>query len=526
MKNKYRLLIMVAAFTAFGEAKAQTNDITIQRRCIDQAISTIEDYELMATIGDDETRYAFLELFDDNAVVFNDLLGVSTKDKLTIDEYIKLLTAGLRNRKVTIKNIKSESISRDGEMWKVSMSLDKSISYVNDCGIYFSSEDMFSKDYRLVVNMQYNAQSGQCKITEITGSIDSKKALPANYVVFEKKDPRDNQLLYHGSSMKFNRYNQAFLNGPVTKSDFFYKDPDVTATPIVESECNKLSMVYKARKMRLRLHYDIGLGSTFNIDASNSLTKETSSNSFGLELGYVFPSKSKLKTGLFIGAGMTNSKIELGLNSKDYYYETDADVDGDKYVRHYNDLYLAQTAKLSEVNVPFYLDFDYRFCKWASFYVDPGVRANFILTSKLDQAEGSAYIYGTYPAYNGLVLNEEWGFNGFGKKTYSKTDNVTDELDGIVKTTFDMLLGVGFRFNIPVVPLSVDLGLSYRKGLKEMTNSNRSDLGLVNNSNNPVVYNTISTDLGSTEHVRNLTDGLESIKRNALKLTMGIIYKF
>ena len=523
MKNLYSILTAIA-FIVVGKAFAQTSDVTIQRRCLDQAITTIEDYEAMATIGDDETRYTFLELFTDSAVVFNDLMGVSKRDWMKVEEYVKLLTTGLRNRKVSIKNIRSESVDRDGDTWKVGISFDKSISYLNGCGIYFSSEDVYSKDYRLTANMRYNPQTGQCKIYEISG-VANGNGLPSSYVVFEKKAPRDNQLLFRKQEIKFNRYDQAFLEGPVRKEDFVYKDPDVTAKPIMETECNKVSVAYKARKMRLRLHYDFGLGSALSIDIANPLSKNSSSNSLGLELGFIFPSKSKLKTGIFIGAGMTSSKIDLGMNSADYYYETDADVDGDNYIRHYHDLTLTQTAKLSEVNIPLYLDLDYRFSPWTSFYVDLGAKANIVMSRKIDKAEGSAYVDGVYTDYNHLVLNEEWGYNGFGQQTYSLSDNEGDKLDGISKMTFDALLGVGFRFNIPTTSLTFDLGINYRMGITEMTTSDRSSLGLANNSQSPVVYNSIS-GMSSTEHVRNMTDALQSLKRKALKLTLGIIYKF
>ena len=318
MKIVFKTIILVTTYIIGIEAFAQKSDITTQRRCIDQAITTIEEYESMATIGDDEIRYAFVDLFTENAVVFNDLPGLSTKEQLKVDEYCKLLTNGLRNKKASVKNIKTESVIKDGDRWMVTMSFEKSLSYVNNCGIYFSSEEIYSKDYRLSASMEYSPQTGTCEIKEIKGQADSKGGLPADFVVFEKKDPRDNQLLYRGNKLKFNRYNQSFLKGPVEKGNFVYKDPDVSATPVIEDQCNKVSIIYKARPMRIKFHYDFGLGSTFSIDASTPLTESSSSSSLGMEVGYVFPSKSKLKTGVFFFIFLTNAQIKLGMNSTDY----------------------------------------------------------------------------------------------------------------------------------------------------------------------------------------------------------------
>ena len=118
-----------------------------------------------------------------------------------------------------------------------------------------------------------------------------------------------------------------------------------------------------------------------------------------------------------------------------------------------------------------------------------------------------------------------WGYNGFGHQTYGKSENVSENLDGISKTSVDALLGAGLRFGITTTPLPVDLGISYRMGITELTTSDRSDLHLNSSASQPVVYNRIS-GINSSEHVRNLTDALSSIKRRSMKLTLGIIYKF
>ena len=45
-------------------------------------------------------------------------------------------------------------------------------------------------------------------------------------------------------------------------------------------------------------------------------------------------------------------------------------------------------------------------------------------------------------------------------------------------------------------------------------------------NNTPIVYNIISGKSTSTEHVHNLTEMMNSIKRQQIRISIGLIYKF
>ena len=136
MMKKYRAFIgiMVWGCIVSPTANAQQSNIAKQRLIMDEAISTIEDYETFATIADEEIRYSFENLFvDENAYVYNDLLGISQDDKLTIKEYSKKLSEGLRNKKTTISNIKKDKLWYENDTWKIRFSFpflrQESLSY-------------------------------------------------------------------------------------------------------------------------------------------------------------------------------------------------------------------------------------------------------------------------------------------------------------------------------------------------------------------------------------------------------------
>lgn len=507
-------------------ANAQQSSIAKQRLIVDEAISTIEDYETFATISDDEIRYSFEKLFvDENAKVYNDLLGISKGESLTAKEYSMKLSDGLRNKKATIKNIRKDGMWYENGTWKIKFSFDKTLSYTNKCGVYFSSSEFYDKDYHLTATLVYDESTRKCKIESISGIVDSSKKLPDQFFAFKAEDKRDNQLTYRNQRMTFNSYGQALLEGSYEKGAFRYYDPDVELTPVLD-ECNNVSMRYKAKKMRIKLHYDLGMGEALDLsDADRLNSHKTNGYSFGVDCGYVFPSKSNVKTGLFIGLGMTQSTIDAAFQTSDYNYSTVADVDGDNYTRHYTNFSISQKAKLTELTIPIYADVNIKINQLVSLYFDLGVKANFDIGHKVDNMEGSTYIYGIYPQYGNLRMDEHWGFNGFGSKTFSISDLDNSDLVGVSSFTTDVFGGLGLRFNIPSTPLSIDLGANYRLGLMETIKPEGEKADLSNNSHSPLVYNTVSGQ-SSKEHVRNLTEAFSSVKRKSLNLSVGIIYKF
>ena len=524
----YRFLIASIICGSMTEAFAQQQGgIAFQRRVLDEAISTIEDYESFATVSDEEIQYNFIDLFTDGkAPVYNDLLGVSSAKEIPVSEYSKMLSNGLQSKQVVIKNIKKDRLWNDNGVWKVTMSFDKSTSYNNACGIHFSSSEFYSQDYRMVATMVYDERMGKCKIESITGAINSNKDFPDRYFVFETQDKRDLDLLYYGEKMKFNRYGQAFLRGSYDERGFRYLDPDMEIKPIYDSDCDKVSMKYRMHKFRMKLHYDLGLGDAFKLEGADAMsTKKSSSNSFGIDFGYSIPSESSFKTAIFVGIGLTQSKIDLSYQNRDYNYTSSEDVDGDTYFRHYENLNLEQTVKLTALTIPVYVDFSYSFSKAISAYLDLGAKLNSNMTRKIDATKGSANIYGIYPTYENLRLDEHWGYNGFGEHTFDDSELVNDEVQGVESLTFDLMGSAGLRFNIPTTPLAIDLGFNYLLGLNELIKQQGSQIGEQNNPQSQFVYNSVS-GLNNKEHMRNLTDVLSSVKRQSMKLSLGLIYKF
>lgn len=527
IKSLFAVITMLSISAIFSPASAQNGFTPIERRALDKALTAIEDYETLSTLSDDDSYDAFQELFINGDVeLYNDLLGLSSQPTLKVKDYATLQRENAKSSQVFVTDIKRESLWQDGTNWKVQFAFDKIVSYTNKCGVYFSTSDFYGTKHHLQAVLVYDSEKDVCKIEKISGKIDSDAKLPENFYTLQRAGDLDKGLKYRGKSITYNTYGQAYLEAPVTKSQFSYSDADVVAIPTIDEECKFVSMKYKARRWAFKFHYDMGMGEPYSLDKEKYNDVKSSYNSFGLDLGYIFPSKSKFKTGLFFGAGISQSKLDMGYSAKELSYSTQQDVNNLEYRRIYNNIYLSQSYKMSDLVIPVYLDFDWHFTKIVSFYLDLGAKINYNLSHKVDATEGQAYVYGVYSQFQDLIMNEHWGYNGFGEHKYSINDLDNPDIADYNAFTVDAFGGAGFRFGIPKVPIYLDFGVSYQYGFMDIVKSNAAIEAYNTTSyNNALIYNTVNGDK-STEHVRNLVEGAGSFKRNQLKFNMGIIFKF
>lgn len=505
---------------------AQQSNIAQQRRAIDEALTTLEDYISMATIIDNETYYNFIDLFESPSVlVYNDLIGLSTASNIPVNQYAARLSRGIGNKKVLISNVRNEGASFTNGKWQVKLSFDKRISYIDSCGTFLSSYEYYdSHDYRLTATLNYDPSNNKCKISELIGAIDSQKKLGEQFFAFQRTDPRDDELYYKGELLKFNSYDQALLIGSrdplALKEDFYYSNPDMALRPQT-NDC-QVSMKYKMRRLRLRPHFDFGIGKAFLRDGDEVFTESKSTGySMGLDFGVGLSSSRSFSLSLYTGIGLSLSTMDLSYQNNDYSYNTNADIDGENYIRHYKDLKLNQKMKLTELNFPLYFDFDFKIVNSLSLYLDLGARFDLDMGHKVDATEGSAEAYGIYTQYDNLKLDSHWPYNGFGNHNYSNTDLVNADLINVNSFTVCGLGGVGFRYNLSSIPLSIELGTNYIIGLIDLIKT--TNVSAPGNTT-PIVYNTIS-GTASKENVRNLTEMLMSTKRQQLRVNIGVIYK-
>ncbi len=516
-------ILVLMLLTPWVLAQAELPSNTQQRRVNLNSLRILEIYENYSNLFNDEAEENFRYIFqNDSMQIFNDLPGLAVEETLPIDRYIEL-ARGQRGLLVSLANVRGGKIEDAGDKWIVPIKFDKEIRFITPNGAIISSADYYDgKLYNMEALVEVDKDTYETHIRSLEGKIDSRKPrLAPGFLIAYKNDPRDENVLNSGRKLEFNKHGQAFIYDPVNLT---YADDDMNmkVKTTGTGDDRKFSFEYHPMRWRVRPNYELTLGSFYNVDAASGIESSASGMSLGVDVGYVIPSRSKFKIGIFTGVGFSSGKLSLSAADINYNYEApgSADMDGDTYIRYYELTGASQSVKLSHITVPLYVDLEYRINQRISIFADLGLKAYFNSGSKIDKFSTDVYSYGVYPQYGDLMMNETW-LNDFGNTSLALGDV---RAAGPFKSfSADIMAGIGARVKI-YGPLSLDLTLMYaapvinRLETKELQ---ALPAGRVSQAEIPVQY-TVST--GQT--VENTLLDYCKIKSNPLKLKIGLTYKF
>lgn len=523
--NKYIKTIAIAILTIGGNnALAQNLSLEQQRQFNLKALELIQDYELNSTMSNAEAAGEFLYLFDNESVqIYNDLLGFSTKKKLSVAEYISLFREKSKTPNIMLKDLRKGDIYSDNQNWLLDITFDKEIFYTDACGTLLSSAEYYGTDHKMKATIAMDKETGRTFIKALEGGIDSKVApLPEKYAVI-KNDGSEyiKDVLCNGERLSFNKFNQALVpSNPV----FLFSDSDVNMKVNREqsSSCEAYSLSFTPVHWRIKVYGEMSIGDFYKIsNLPNGLNAKSSATSFGLDVGYVFPSKSKVKFGVFLGAAYSMSKLDLTMDKLNYSYAAsqNADMDNDNYNRYYELSNISQSMKINNIVIPVYLDLDYRTSKRFSVYVQAGIK-NYLQMNATTDFNADAYAYGIYPKYSNLRLDETW-LNEFGNKHLTTSNLESDKVE-VKSFSLDGFAGLGFRVKL-VGSLLLDAGVNYQMGLMKVAEAPATSVLFSNpREENALVNYTVA----GGEHARTLIEGVDNIKRQGLNVKFGLMFKF
>lgn len=525
-----RKLIIIVLTMLPVVVQAQRLTPSEERQIRLKVVDLMEEYEKYSSMDLDFADFgpSFRSLFvSGQSKVYNDLNNVVRNEELTVSEYIKILTEKSTTTRSVIKNVECSKFNTDRDEVEIICSFDKYVNITNECGVEYSSEYFNASDYHETAKIIYDRNTKSCLIDNITGYVETVRTLPNDYRVIKLDRDAGYHLTCAGKVLQPNAMHQVFV--PIDK-EIMCDDRDLMVKmKEINKDCKLWSASVKPVRFRVKPYYEMAMKEVYNItDAKNFNECKSSGYNLGIDFGYSFPSKSAVKIAAYLGLGMSNSTMDMGVvKNGTFSYSTNADVDGDTYQRRYKDLTLKQTVKVSDLIVPLYLDFDVFVSPVVSLFADAGGILHFNMSHKIGNTEGNAYVDGLYGTeYGNLLLNESWGFNGFGYQTYGTSNLAHNEVVDFSGISVDVFGRAGLRINIPKSPISIDLAAQYTYGLTNVINNRSNPVSLVSpNVNTTLVFNTIN-GLQSSEHVRNLTQTLSPVKRQGLKLHVGMIFKF
>lgn len=274
------------------------------------------------------------------------------------------------------------------------------------------------------------------------------------------------------------------------------------------------------KRFAVKIHDAVGLGGAVATSSKIIDVKTgSSSNCFGLDLGYTFWQNATNQIEVNLGVGYRTLNVSPRLHDFRYSYMAGpaADMDHETYIRHYDIRELSQKLAASYLAIPIYLEYRVDIKKWLRFYVDLGAEMNFKSTNSF-KGSGDAYVYGVYPQYDDLVIDEPW-LNGFGQVSL---DGVSYEKSKVAATFVSIMAGVGLEARI-YDPLWFNLGVRYNASPANLFLQNRNlpADSQISETTAPVTYT-----VQDGETVKSLADYFLKSKLSVFSLNLGLTIRF
>ena len=533
-------IIAIIATAAF--AQSPTPEQTYKMNA--DALKMVKKYKMQS----DMTRpQGFVALFASlDTQIYNDLMGLSSEKTLSVSEYSDLLFSEVvQNRpkelrsgmvRVDIQNLKKNRVFLNDGKWCMEVSFEKALTYPNYCGVRFSSNEYYDSYYLMTMVLSWNDSLQNCSIESLDGRLLNNKNRLGEYFVIvpsvKKKDAKRDQLIrVDGHSLKFSNYNGGQCILPDGVAITYPRDPEMVFDTIrMKQGCEIYSFTYNPLNMRLKPHYNIGVV-PFGKAANGLSLSKSIHHEFGLDLGYMIPTKGLFQMGFYAGVGFASSSAVLGMDTVHYHYQTgpEADIDGDSYIRHYTIERASQKLSMKDLTIPIYLDFNFHLHKIVSLYLDLGIKNYINLSANLSDLTGTYASWGVYPQYSDLVLDHTTGLTQFaasGTTLPAQTTSSTIDINGY---SMDLLSALGVRIKLKdkqFFPLYFDFSIGYQHSLlAPYKNANALKVSdIQGNVSAQEAFSTYTVESG--ESTMPLSAFVSELKRKMVTLNFGITYKF
>ena len=380
---KYILSSIIVASIPLGISAQQLSSAD-RRYMLMDVLDAVEQYEVNSAISSDNQGNLFRKMFESgNILIYNDLLGISGDTYLSVDDYVNFMLTEIQEPTVKLRNINYEEPEYMDYQWVVPVSFDKEMEYMNNCDVLFSSKDYYNADYHIEIEYVWDKQPRTCTIKSLSGEIASdEKPLDNGYMIFQKSNAFDDNLLFNNEHLEYNYFGQVFIVGGDTTDIidcFTYPmDDDIDYSLSYDDEkCRLVHMNYRSKRFKLRPYVSFSLGNAISSDYSYSFDTSSKLLSYGIDIGYSASRKKVSKFTLYSGFGISTGNLDLALDNLSYSYmaSSEYEIDQELYDRYYeiSDAYVSISYK--DINVPLYADIDWKVSPRVSIFMDLGVKA-------------------------------------------------------------------------------------------------------------------------------------------------------
>lgn len=517
MKKAFKYFIIAVLLAVPFHLDGQTLTNRQSRNMNMRLLELVEKYEMYSVAYDKATVYSFMDLFESGEVpVFNDMMELPEGEPLTVEEYVRHMSAR-ENVEVTMKNAGHGDYEfRDGA-WHSTVTFEKSLSYNDVNGVLFSSEEYYGKDYSIMLDCVYDAKKDCFRIASIDGEMVSEiKHLPARFDVIQHNTPLDDKLTVDGKLLKFNSFGQAF------SPEYGIRpwNDDVRISRTVSAAADNYEMVrldFKYTRLRAKARFSFTAGSLFNVTSPVDF-KENSSSGYeaGADFGIAFPAGRTTTISLYAGIAYSISSLRLAAGGYDYSYLTSG-KDGHAYTRRYSVQSMTESVHYSDIAVPVYLNFDHKIAN--NLLLNWSAGAKVYLNNNIDFSpfHVKASVTGDFASGGAASAEDALGDIDQDYTAFLFPGSYTKGgLD------LSIIAGLGISYNIFDNRVFAYAKVSYEFGLTDVHSSDNNPV-FVNDEVYPVVYTNM--DGGKNVVVRSFC-GSVSYRRQAIWPELGVMFKF
>lgn len=490
------------------------------------AFNTMLRYQkYMKWLRDEDGPENFCDLFtSDNDMVFNDLLGLDSKDEMTVMDYATLLNGEAKNITVDIKDVEMGKVEDINGVLTMDVTFNKVLWYETDCHLWFKSDLYYGEedqayDYTLEAVMEYDQKTKTAKIKAIK-NVDPlpKPRLTEEYIAIRKNNAdriMDSRVKVNGKKIEFEEDGACALY-PVSNPSqlrLSHPDDDVNVGLEKSDKCENIYFLkYKRKSLRAKLWFDMSMGNFYKATTNTNMNfRDITSKGmeFGVDFGYVVPNASAFKFGMFVGVGYSKSNMDLLLGSSNFSFQTNEDIDRDSYTRRYYDVTIKQKQDLADLVVPAYFELGLKFGR-VTIFTDLGVKGYYALSSKTSSISGSYRVNGLYSQYDNLVFGPESGLNGFTNNgVINNSSNVMDFTRKSI--SLDATASLGIRVDL-AAGLQLEVGAGYQRSIGDCyTNTD--------------TYYPCNYTVSGGEYV-DIFRSVTKLSRDFIKINAGLTYKF
>jgi hypothetical protein len=384
-----------------------------------------------------------LELFEENASIYNDILPANQPQQLSPKDYFDKFTQSVKMNYAEYRNLKFQFPTPNGEKWEIKCSFSKDIRFKSQTGNYYPK---WSFNYTVTIEMDKNYNQTY-KIYENAKikSIEVATRL-SDFFIIENKE--DLTVILDSAGDVIQDWDNDYRSRLFPKDDYNINNFKITISENQSNYFYTLEKKWTQNQSDEHFYYPeyhhlkkniFGIGVNYspfafgnkisNTNAENFKDIQQRSNSLSLSFFFGKQIAHKKNTTWFFNVILDLNRYYYEYNGTNYTEYQDIDADNDPYLRKITINSLNEQINTFSVSIPLSVQFLIQITKSKKnplfFSFELGALAEYTLYSK-NKYNLNVNYHGLYDYYGGVEFDHYYDYGNFDVSGKQKLATVKD----------------------------------------------------------------------------------------------------